>query len=138
MAYNYYSYKFNDKRFKYCRITKNGCNYEQAMQFLENCLPGNAYYDYGTKNCNLHKLLDKMPNYSTLHIKKLNDLGYLVSDVLSILELLYAKNTFLCINNNYMVKIDAICNYIENHFNKDWFINFDKYEFKDELEGEIK
>lgn len=123
MAYNY-SYK--DSSYGYCRITKSGFSYYDAQRFFRYYSPYNTYYDYGTKNGNLLRLLDKLKQFDKLNITKLNDLGYLVSDVLNILNKLNKKSVWLYISN-CMVDIEATYSYIENNFKSEYFINFDKY-----------
>lgn len=125
MAYNY-SYSYDDRHYGYCRIIKNGFSYYDAQSFFRSYSPYNTYYDYGTKDGNLLRLLDILKHFDKLHITKLNDLGYLVSDVLNNLNTLNNKFVWLYICN-CMVDIEATYSYIENHFKSEYFINFDKY-----------
>lgn len=138
MTYNYYSY--DSENHWYCKVTKNGIRDYQLSSYFRQYQVEDIHYDYGTKDDHLLQLLEKINWYDSLFISRLNDLGYLVSDVLYNLDRLMDRHIRVFVNGR---EIDLIITYdcIEYHFNTNYFINFDKYDkvpiFKDDLEGEI-
>ena len=87
---------------------------------------GNIYYDYGTKDEYFLKMLNEIGCLKSLYIIRLNDLGYLVSDVLNNLEMLNRKFTQVYISGKY-IDTEVAYEYIKNHFALDRYVNFDKY-----------
>lgn len=133
-------YSYNTYKHGYFKIRKNGIPEHELNHYYDQWQVWDIHCDYGTKDENLLQLLGRIGEFHSLYIYRLNDLGYLVSDVLDNLETLKDRNVRVFVNGR---EIDLIITYdsIEYHFRTYQFVNFDKYDkapiFKDDLEGEI-
>lgn len=138
MIYNRYS--IHTDKHGYFKIRKNGIPEYELNLYYDQWQVWDIHCDYGTKDENLLQLLGRIGEFHSLYIYRLNDLGYLVSDVLDNLETLKDRNVRVFVNGR---EIDLTITYdsIEYHFRTYQFVNFDKYDkapiFKDDLEGEI-
>lgn len=120
----------------YCKITKNGTQKYGVICYFEKYDIWDYSYDYGANSENLSNMIRKSRGES-LYIIRLNDLGYFVSDVLDILDMLMSYDVRLFIDGK---EVELLITYdsINYHFQPTYYINFDKYSnvivFKSDIE----